>query len=247
MNYRDKFYEKYISTHTGQLYGDLGLGAIRRQFPIWQKYFGKFLPKEKSAKIGDFGCGNGGFVWWLQQKGFDQTEGIDVSSEQVAAAEKMGIKNIQRSDIYEFLKKKTDFYDVVFMKDVLEHQTKEEVLNILELISRSLKKGGVLVIQTANAESPFWGRIRHGDFTHETSFTKNSVSQLLSIFGFKNIEVFPMGPVVHGIRSFVRFVLWQLIVFIVRFYLLIETGSPSGIFTQNIIVSSVNGSSRHGL
>jgi len=64
---RDKFYAKYVSTHTLPLYGEVGLIEIKKQFPAWQKYFGRFLPQDKNAKIIDLGCGNGGFVYWLQQ------------------------------------------------------------------------------------------------------------------------------------------------------------------------------------
>jgi len=41
------------------------------------------LPEDKKAKIIDLGCGNGGFVYWLQQIGYQNAEGIDISAEQI--------------------------------------------------------------------------------------------------------------------------------------------------------------------
>lgn len=238
MSYQDKFYSKYVSAHTGQLYGELSLEKIKRRFPAWRKYFGKFLPENKEAKIIDLGCGNGGFVWWLQEVGYRSAEGIDISPEQVELAEKLGIENIQEASIEIFLKNKVKFYDTIFIMDVLEHKSKESVLDTLELIWGSLKEEGVLIIQTSNAESPFGFRIRYADFTHEISFTKDSIKQILTISGFKRVKVFPVKPAVHGLISFIRLVLWDFIDLCLRFYLLIETGSAKGIFTQGIIVVS---------
>ncbi len=234
MDYRDKFYSKYVSTQTSQLYGEVNLEDIKNQFPVWQKYFGRFLPEDKNAKILDFGCGNGGFVYWLQQIGYQNTEGIDISEEQVEFAGKLGIRNIYCiKDI-----NSVDKYNLIFMKDVLEHFNKEEILVLLEKIYKALKNGGFLIIQIPNAESPFSGRIRYGDFTHEVSFTKSSISQALLVSRFKNINIYSQQPVIHWLKSLIRFFIWELIGFGLRFYLLVETGSGKGIFSQNIIATA---------
>lgn len=235
MNYRDKFYSKCISTQTPPFYGEVNLDKIKKQFPAWQRYFSRFLPKNKNIKTIDLGCGNGEFVYWLQQIGYQNSEGVDISPEQIEAAKKLGIKNIRQADLKEFLRDKRNFYDIIFMRDVIEHFTKEEVLDVLDYTHQSLKRGGVFVAQTPNAESPFSGRFRYGDFTHETSFTEKSIRQVLLISNFKNTKVFPIRPVVHGFKSFLRAVLWRGIEVFLHLYLLIETGSTKGIFTQNFI------------
>ncbi len=236
MNYRDKFYQKYASIQTSQLYGEASLDKIKKQFLAWQSYFGKFLPKDKNAKILDLGCGNGGFVYWLQQIGCQNVDGIDISEEQIESAQKLGIKNIQQADIKEFLMDKKNIYDIIFARDVLEHFNKEEIIDVLDIVFNSLKQGGKFVCQTVNAENLLWGRLRYGDFTHETAFTKESASQIFYISGFKNIKVYSQLPVIHGAKSFIRFILWKFIEICLKFYLLIETGSAKGIFTQNIII-----------
>lgn len=252
MSYRDKFYSKYFSCHTRQLGGEVSLDKIRRQFPAWRAYFGRFLPKDKNAKILDLGCGNGGFVWWFQEIGYQNIEGIDISAEQIEVGRNLGIKNIKQADIKEFFNIKTSDvqnqniddnfrtsevkrYDAIFMSDIIEHFNKEEVLNILELVFNVLKKNGILVIRTPNAESPFSGRFRYGDFTHEISFTEGSIRQILLVSGFKEIKVYPQRPVIHGLKSFIRYLLWRYIELELKFYLLVETGSAKGIFTQNLI------------
>jgi len=236
MNYKDKFYTRYITNHTKGLYGETSLEKIEKQFPIWQTYFGKLLPKDKNIKILDLGCGNGGFIYWLNKKGFELTAGIDISEEQVDQARKLGIKNISQGDAKEFLKNRNNEYDLIFARDFLEHFSKEEILELTDLINNSLKNNGVLIAQIPNAENLFWGRLRHGDFTHDISFTQQSIKQLLKVSRFDKVSVFPQRPVIHGIKSLIRYILWRFLELWPKFYLLVETGSSKGIFTQNILV-----------
>lgn len=140
MDYKERFYKRYISSHTKTLYGEQSLTTIKKQFVAWESYFGRFLPENKYAEIIDLGCGNGGFVYWLQQEGFKNVMGIDISEEQVAEAEKLGIKNIYLVDLREFLRNKAGVYDLIFARDILEHFTKEENVKIVELIYKSLRK-----------------------------------------------------------------------------------------------------------
>lgn len=239
MSYKDKFYKKYASTHTESLYGKISKKDIESNFKIWQSYFSKFLPPNKEVRILDLGCGNGGFVYWLEKVGYKNVEGVDVSEEQINAARKLGTNKVVQGEAGEFLKDKEEFYDIIFARDFLEHLSKNELLGIGEAIHKSLKKDGVFVAQTVNAENLLWGRLRHGDFTHDLAFTKESISQFLKVVGFSEVRVYPQRPVVHGLKSFIRYILWRLIEIWSMFYLLVETGSPRGIFTQNIIVKAL--------
>lgn len=238
MDYRDKLYSKYFSSHTSHIYGESNLDNFKNQFPVWQKYFGKFLPENKNSKIVDLGCGNGGFIYWLNELGFQNVSGVDISEEQVELAKKIGVKNVFQADVRKFLADKSGEFDVIFGRDLIEHFNREEILDILEKIYFSLKDGGALVIQTANAENLLWGRLRYGDFTHELAFTAESLNQVLRFSGFKNISIYPQRPAVHGLKSLFRFILWGCFELKIRLYLLVETGSGKGFFTQNIIASA---------
>ncbi|MEK9154592.1 MAG: class I SAM-dependent methyltransferase [Patescibacteria group bacterium] len=236
MNYKNDLYSKYVSSQTAEIYGELKLDDIKKQFSAWNSYFGKFLPENKDCKIIDLGCGSGGFVYWLKESGFKNIEGVDISKEQIELGFSLGIKNIIQGDIKSFLENKKNEYDVIFCRDVFEHFTKNELLEITRLIYESLKHGGLLIIQTVNAENLFWGRLRHGDFTHELAFTKESINQILKFIGFNKIEIFGQNPVAHGLKSLVRAISWKIFNLIFKLYILAETGSSKGIFSQNIIV-----------
>ncbi len=236
MNYKDKFYSKYVSSHTKELYGDFSIEKIKSQFPVWKSYFSTLLFRDKKAKILDIGCGNGSFLFWLKSMGFKNFEGVDISQEQINLGKKIGIENIFCVDFRDYLKGKNNSYDLIFTRDLLEHFEKGEVVEILELIFSSLAPNGKFIIQTVNAENLLWGRLRHSDFTHDFAFTESSIKQALFVCGFENINVYPQRPVSHGLISFFRSVLWRIIELFLKFYLLIEVGSAKGIFTQNIII-----------
>ncbi len=235
IGYRWKFYLTYVSAYTSHLYGEATVNGIERQFPVWKWYYERFLPQYKSAKILDAGCGNGGFLLWLQRMGYVNASGIDISPEQVEVAKKFGVKVVEQGNIIEWMKDKKELYDMIFARDVIEHFGKDEIFKVVESFSNTLKDGGILVLYTPNAESPFGCRLLYGDFTHEVSFTRSSLGQVLRVAGFTEVAFYPTGPVPKGIKSAIRFLLWKMIETILRFYMLVETGSGDGIYTQTII------------
>jgi len=234
-NYKDRLYENYVSTHILTRKGRATLDEFKHRSLVYQKRFGRSLPQEKTAKIIDIGCGNGSVVWWLHQSGFTNTEGIDISFEQIEAGQKLGIKNIKKADAKEFLIDKRRLYDVIFLRDLLEHFNKEEMIEVLDLCYLSLKDKGTVIIQVPNAESPFFGRIRYGDLTHEIAFSTSSLSQLLRMTGFSEIRFFSTEPLIFGIKSFIRYILWKIIESFYKFFLFAELGRAKRIVTQNII------------
>jgi 2-polyprenyl-3-methyl-5-hydroxy-6-metoxy-1,4-benzoquinol methylase len=238
MDYKKKFYERYVSSHTEQIYGSISLKDMRSRFVFNDSYYGGWLPSNKGAKVLDVGCGNGSFVFWLQERGFSNAAGMDISPEQISQGKNLGIKNIEVADFREFLKEHTDTYEIIFARDILEHLSKEEVLEMLELVRIALKPGGSFISQTVNAENPLWGRLRHADFTHDLAFTRESMRQLLLMSGFNAIDIRPQRPVPHGLVSGIRSILWIGIEIVMHLYLAIETGTPGGIFTQNIITKA---------
>lgn len=238
MNYRESIYGTYHSNQAKFLCGEPDREAIKKQFPAWSRYYGCFLPEDRSVRIIELGCGCGGFVWWLQRLGYQNVKGVDISAEQVELSKRLGIDNIVESDIKDFFLKNREKFDLIFMKDILEHFSKDETIDILKAVFGALDTNGLVLIQTSNAASPFSGRIRYGDFTHEISFTDTSLAQVLRVAGFEKIKCYPIRPVSHGLVSSIRFLLWKIIEGLLRFCLLVETGSCKGIMTQGLLCSA---------
>lgn len=234
-NYHRRLYERYVATHFGSI-RDVSVDACERQRKFFRAYFRRFLPGDKHAKIIDIGCGYGAFLYFLRKEGYQDVAGVDISPEQVEAARQLGIANVHCEDLVTFLQKHQSSFDCITALDVIEHFPKEEILPLCGAAYEALGRGGAFIIQAPNGGSPFCGTLRYADFTHELAFTKESVTQVLRAVGFNDVRVFPTGPVVHGIPSGARFLLWHAIEFLLRIYLLAETGSFRGhILTQNLI------------
>jgi 2-polyprenyl-3-methyl-5-hydroxy-6-metoxy-1,4-benzoquinol methylase len=235
VNYRQRLYENYVATHFASI-RDISLAACDRQRRIFRAYFRRFLPERRSGKILDIGCGFGAFLYFVQKEGYSDVHGVDISPEQVEAARRLGMRNVYCEDLAMFLKRHTEEFDCITAFDVVEHFPKQEVLPLLDDIYGALQPGGTFLLQAPNGASPFCGAIRYSDFTHSVAFTKESIAQILAETGFIDVQVYPTGPVVHGVMSAGRWALWQVFCFLLQLYLLAETGLFRGhILTQNLI------------
>ncbi len=235
MNYKEVIYQNYVSNHNEQLYGKETLEKIKNNFPAWKYYFYSLLPTNKNAKILDIGCGNGAFVYFLHSLGFNNTQGIDVSNEQIMVGQNLGIKNLLVNDIKQYLTNNNELFDLIIARDVIEHFTKDEVFEINILVNKSLPPSGGFLIQVPNGQGLFHTSIFYGDYTHECAYTISSLNQVFKNTGFKNVICKPTGPVPSGFIAFLRFIAWKVVVIFIKIIKGIETGNPSGIFTQNII------------
>ena len=235
MTFKDRFYRNYTSTHIAGRKGEATLEGFQREFPTWDKHFGRLLSPDHGSRILDVGCGRGGMVYWLQQRGYRNASGIDLSAEQVETARRLGIPNVQQAEVREYLAARRGHYDALVLRDVLEHFTRDDIVEVLELCRSAIRPGGVLIVQVPNAESPFFGRIRYGDFTHELAFSISSVTQLFNVVGFEDPRVYPTDPAIAGVRSLVRSVLWAGVKAFYRLLLFAELGRGRWIFTQGLI------------
>jgi SAM-dependent methyltransferase len=238
MGYREELYKVYVSKHLIPMSGKLSrvnIEDIRKQYPVWNKYYRRHIPNKANCKILELGCGNGLFLRYLIESGYNECYGIDISKEQIDIACSLGLTNVEQSDIFDFLESMESAYDLIVARDVIEHFRKDEIFAMLKLISKALKDRGRLILQTPNGESPFGSRYRYWDFTHEIAFTRSSLRQILLSTGFNRINFYETSPVIKGIKSLFRTIAWYTIRKGIQLYLLVETGSSEGIFTQNII------------
>ena len=234
-DFKEKIYSSYYTSHTKQLYGETSIEKIKRQFPVYEYYFGKQLPINKNISVIDLGCGSGEFVYWLQNKGYKNTSGIDVSKELIEIGKGLGIQNILCDDIFNYLEKNDSKFDLMILRDVLEHFDKEETYKLITLLSTSLNENGLIILQVPNGQSPFMGKIFYGDFTHHSAFTESSLSQLFNSVGFNEIKVFETTPVPKNIKGVFRLLIWKCIRMYLKFLQLIATGDSSGYYSPNII------------
>lgn len=232
-NYRQEIYRYYLgqSLDPDLFIAQLDRTLMYRQYRAWWQ---AYLPTDQQAPMLDLGCGWGGYLAFLQSQGYRDLTGVDSSAQQVEIAQRLGLSNVQVGDVFMPLERE-DHYACISAFNVLEHLDKDQVLPFLRAVKRSLRPGGCILLELPNANSPFGGRTRYWDFTHELSFTPTSLVQLFEVVGFTDVKFQERAPVVHGLKSLVRAGLWQVIRQICSFYLLVEQGAPGyQVFSQDM-------------
>jgi 2-polyprenyl-3-methyl-5-hydroxy-6-metoxy-1,4-benzoquinol methylase len=231
---RERLYGTYASQHAGC--GDGEAAGL-----IYRRDIRPALPSPAAGPVLDIGCGQGQLVKLMLADGYEAA-GIDVSPEQVALARAAGLDQIQQGDYRALLEARAGQLAAVTATDVLEHLTKAEVLDAFDRVANALVPGGVFVARVPNAASPFGGRIRYGDFTHESSHTARSVRQVAATAGFAEVAVRPCPPVAHGLLSAARVVVWKSVSASCKIALAAETGTFRGhVVTQNLTFAACKG------
>jgi len=240
MDYRHRIYVQY-----GKNFQDAGgcfdVVSSTRWSNSYRYYLRGWLPSNRQADIVDLACGSGRLLHFFTKAGYRRVTGVDISPDQIAIARQV-VPNVVQSDVLSFLESHRVDFDLVIGLDIIEHFHKREVLHFLDQCFMALKHGGRIILQTPNAESTHGATCRYGDFTHEVCFSPNSLSRLLRLTGFSEVEARETGPVLlgSGLISFVRALLWNVIWIGLAIWNVVETGSRgSGIYTRNFLISGV--------
>jgi len=193
MDYRARLYERYVTTQLAA--GDREI--LQTDSRLWEKYFRKnylkHLPPDKTARILDAGCGMGQFLEFLRVAGYQDFLGIDRGDEAIRYCRARNL-TVEKSDLLEHLGAHENTYDAIVLNDIIEHFTKSEICDVVENIYKALRPNGVVLIKTANAANPITGAHSMAiDLTHEFIFSEESLNQVLSVFGFRDIRILPLN------------------------------------------------------
>ena len=235
--YRPRFYDRYA-----QLRQRVDIEQIRRDVALTRPYLQRLVrqvfPADRNCRIVDLGCGAGLLLLCLQRSGYTNSIGIETSPDQAEFARKLGVRSVLSGDLLDFLRcSGRELFDVVVFFDVLEHFCKEEVLEIFDQVYRVLRPGGRMILHVPNAEGIFGSRIFWSDFTHEMAFTCEGLRQITHACGFACLQCWEDVPVVHGVKSLARRVLWWGLRGFFRLAHMAETGDAGAslILTQNLL------------
>ena len=182
-------------------------GQIRQYRQRWTR----FLPADSEARILDIGCGGGEFLLFLACAGYSDTEGIDISPEQIDLARSRGLGQVWVADALEYIAGCQRRYTLINMQNVLEHLTRPNLFELLDAVVRVLEPHGQVFGVVPNLKSLLGSRVRYGDITHELSFTPESLRQIFAVVGLRPIAICEHGPSVHNVVSAVRWTVWQLV------------------------------------
>jgi cyclopropane fatty-acyl-phospholipid synthase-like methyltransferase len=93
--------------------------------------------------------------------------------------------------------------------DIIEHFTKNELIDFLLNVKKCLNPGGKAIFRTPNMDAPQTSVYAYGDISHEVFLNKSSALQVTSAVGFKKVEVF--GGLVRNtnpIKEVIRRIGW---------------------------------------
>ncbi len=230
-DFREQLYSRYVSAFKGPRDDAQDLRWYR-----WAEY--KFVPLlnglSRESPILDIGCGAGQMLQLLRDHGFTNASGIDVSAEQVRLATDRGL-NAAVDDVFRCLRESPASFDAISALDVVEHFDKSEQIPLFESIYTALRPGGRLIIETPNGEGLFAGQVIYGDLSHLTIFSEGSLSQLLRLLGFEEIEFYETGPTPKDLKGRVRGFLWRIVRLVANSARIIESGETQRLWTKNLI------------
>ncbi|MFC2091728.1 class I SAM-dependent methyltransferase [Elusimicrobiota bacterium] len=183
--YKDYFESIYRSSNK---LSECNYGDTNKFYELNYK---KFLPGDKNAKILDIGCGVGDFLFYLKKEGYKNIHGIDISQQQIEYCRKNISQDAENVDAIEYLREKKDEFDLIVANDLIEHISKNVIVEFIGLVREALKENGTVIMKTGNCGNPFGIRVRYVDFTHSVGFTEKSLYQVFWMGEFRNIEIIP--------------------------------------------------------
>jgi len=133
----------------------------------------------KGCKILDVGCGYGSKLKQLNDLGYTNVSGVEISQTIVDAVRKEGL-NVVSVDEFEIDEHK-ETYDLLLMSHIIEHFQYQDLIEFMEYYLDYLKPGGLLMIAT-----PIMNPFFYDDFDHVKPYTHISI---ISVFGGKKSQV----------------------------------------------------------
>lgn len=147
----------------------------------------------RSGSLLDIGCGNGSFVLYARQKGFDPW-GIDLSANAIEAGERhFGLNNIFACGFEEFRQKVCSNirFDVVSFFEVLEHM--DDPNDFVNTVKNLMKPGGLIALSVPNRERHLSdilvSKIGDSPPHHFTRWSKKALVRFLERNGFVVMKI----------------------------------------------------------
>jgi 2-polyprenyl-3-methyl-5-hydroxy-6-metoxy-1,4-benzoquinol methylase len=208
MDVREHLYATYTTAQSRLSSLDDLRHHAKAQFPGLRASILPHLPSNRDARILDAGCGYGALLLLMQEEGYTNANGIDISKEQVEVAKALGLANVQQGDILSEASTRGP-WDAIVMLDVIEHLTRSELLTLLHGLYSHLKPGGVFLARTPNVDGVLGTVLSFGDFTHELHLNLLSAQELFAATPFSDVAIYGIAPVdgsamVRIVRRFLK-------------------------------------------
>lgn len=105
--YRSRIYTHYVQARTQALAPDTLAGLAPRSHSL-RRLIDQHFPADKNAAVLDLGCGHGALLHFAREAGYVNLRGVDGSPQQVAAARRLGIDEVEEGDLRDALAAQAD-------------------------------------------------------------------------------------------------------------------------------------------
>lgn len=191
----------------------------------------------KNISVLEIGPGMGECIKFLNSKGINKIDIVDNDKHVLDNAKKNFKiqKSILSNDITS-IDKKLGNYNLIIMIQVLEHTPTEQYKKIIQILYKHLIKGGYIVIVVPNANNPLGLVERYGDLQHHTSFTEQSLKDLVNVSGVKDFELRVDGYEIppYDIVNIIRIIFQKILHLFLYLLLIINGGIYFKTMTPNI-------------
>ena len=143
---------------------------------------------EKEDSLLEIGFGEGLFLDWAKESGFPIT-GVEINCDFYTLAKERG-HNVYLGDAKELLFEADEKYNGIFLFDVLEHLTLEEISSLFDLFQTILVKKGKILARVPNGGSPFGRYLQNSDATHLTVLTGSKIQDIAQLSGLEVKGIF---------------------------------------------------------
>lgn len=231
MDYKTQIYDSYRSAFKGEATEEQLRFAASKVRPVLVPWVADLNP---NARVLDLGCGAGELLRVLDDFGFRNLAGCDLSAEQVAIANQR-FPGVEVANLFQFLESQPEnSVDLITIFDVVEHLDPQSTFDLMALVITRLKPGGRLIVHLPNGLSPFVGHVFWSDMTHEWCLTPQSAQTLCALHGLQNFAAAEHLGAGSDIKGKLRSIAWHGLRTLFRTMNFIETGAWGGaVWTRN--------------
>ena len=159
-----------------------------------KRYVTLFPSAPESGRIIDIGCGRGEMLTLLEAEGYDAL-GIDTDPGMVEVCKAKGLPAVVDNGVHFLSQTADDSLKGIFCAQVVEHLITQEMEQLVRLAFRTLRVGGVLVVETINPRSSFaLGNHFYADTSHVRPVHPETLRYICEQIGFGTVRLEERSP-----------------------------------------------------
>jgi 2-polyprenyl-3-methyl-5-hydroxy-6-metoxy-1,4-benzoquinol methylase len=148
----------------------------------------------------DIGCGPGTLLMSLKEANIG-SYGVDLNEKFIDFAQKLGLNVLKTDAISHLNVLDSRSIDGVFISQLIEHLSNEEILKILKLCYDKMQDGSYIIITTPNIQSVIVStNLFYLDPTHRSHVHPEVLKFMLESCGYRDLEERYYQPVANEIR-----------------------------------------------